>query len=152
MSAGETGLSDELLESLVGRLQQLKLQSSDPLAVQQSITEVRALWQSLGSSLGCVFSAPGGPSPCDAHRVCCRCEQVQDTLMLRTGSGRAKHIINTKVIRSQRALRAMGAEAVELTPAQLEAQKEEKRQNLLRRNKVREGKSRLDATTIVTIK
>ena len=43
MSAGETGLSDELLESLVGRLQQLKLQSSDPLAVQQSITEVRAL-------------------------------------------------------------------------------------------------------------
>ncbi len=73
--------------------------------------------------------------------------------MLRTGSGRAKSIINTKVIRSQRALRAMGAEAVaELTPAQLEAQKEEKRQNLLRRNKVREGKSRLDATTIVTIK
>ena len=148
MSAGETGLSDELLESLVGRLQQLKLQSSDPLAVQQSIKEVCAHWK----SLGCVFSAPGGPSPSDAHRVCCRCEQVQDTLMLRTGSGRAKLIINTKVIRSQRALRAMGAEAVELTPAQLEAQKEEKRQNLLRRNKVREGKSRLDATTIVTIK
>ena len=46
MSAGETGLSDELLESLVGRLQQLKLQSSDPLAVQQSIKEVCAHWQS----------------------------------------------------------------------------------------------------------
>ena len=72
--------------------------------------------------------------------------------MLRTGSGRAKHIINTKVIRSQRVLRAIGADSVELTPAQLEAQKEEKRQNLLRRNKVREGQSRLDATTIVTIK
>ena len=50
MSAGETGLSDELLESLVGRLQQLKLQSSDPLAVQQSIREVRALWQSLAAA------------------------------------------------------------------------------------------------------
>ena len=50
MSAEETGLSDDLLESLVGRLQQLKLQSSDPLAVQQSIREVRALWQSLAAA------------------------------------------------------------------------------------------------------